>query len=172
MHDLSLRFNSSTINLNIQPKDFIKFVRNLKDYMRCELEEIHDASVDFPVGRLSLPKDGGDVYIKFVHYSSFKCAKEKWEERKNRIDWDNIFVLLEGPSFTPELLDMCAEVEYPLSVMGPENPEIEATYPFYHGFKWYNNWRSGKSLDYKHIFSLKRYLDDFDYISFLNGNKS
>lgn len=100
--------------------------------MRCELEEIHDASVDFPVGRLSLPKDGGDVYIKFVHYSSFKCAKEKWEERKNRIDWDNIFVLLEGPSFTPELLDMCAEVEYPLSVMGPENPEIEATYPFYH----------------------------------------
>lgn len=172
LHDLSLRFNSPTINLNIQPKDFIKFVRNLKDYMRCELEEIHDASVDFPVGRLSLPKDGGDVYIKFVHYSSFKCAKEKWEERKNRIDWDNIFVLLEGPSFTPELLDMCAEVEYPLSVMGPENPEIEATYPFYHGFKWYNNWRSSKSLDYKHIFSLKRYLDDFDYISFLNGNKS
>ncbi|KXA40887.1 hypothetical protein HMPREF3226_00932 [Prevotella corporis] len=54
-----MRFNSPTINLNIQPKDFIKFVRNLKDYMRCELEEIHDASVDFPVGHLSLPQDGG-----------------------------------------------------------------------------------------------------------------
>ena len=107
-----------------------------------------------------------------LRLTPFKCAKEKWEERKNRIDWDNIFVLLEGPSFTPELLDMCAEVEYPLSVMSSENPEIEATYPFYQGFKWYNNWRSGKSLDYKHIFSLKRYLDDFDYISFLNGNKS
>ena len=112
------------------------------------------------------------MYLKFMHYSSFKCAKEKWEERKNRINWKNIFILLEGPSFSSELLDMCAEVEFPLSVMGPENPEIEATYPFYHGFKWYNNWRSGKSLDYKHIFSLKRYLDDFDYISFLNGNKS
>lgn len=55
LHDLSMRFNSPTINLNIQPKDFIKFVRNLRDYMRCELEEIHDASVDCPVGRLSLP---------------------------------------------------------------------------------------------------------------------
>ena len=53
LHDLSLRFNSPTINLNIQPKEFINFVNNLKDYMRCELEEIHDASVDFPVGRLS-----------------------------------------------------------------------------------------------------------------------
>lgn len=59
MHDLSLRFNSPTINLYIQPKEFIIFVRNLKDYMRCELEEIHDASVDFPVGRLSLPNGGG-----------------------------------------------------------------------------------------------------------------
>lgn len=55
LHDLNLRFKSPTINLNIQPKDFIKFVRNLKEYMRCELEEIHDVSVDFPVGRLSLP---------------------------------------------------------------------------------------------------------------------
>lgn len=130
LHDLGLRFNSPTINLNIQPREFINFVNNLRDYMRCELEEIHDASVDFPVGRLSLPKDGGDVYVKFVHYSSFKCAKEKWEERKNRIDWTNVFVLLEGPTFSSELLDMCAEVEYPLSVMGPENPEIESTYSF------------------------------------------
>lgn len=58
LHDLGLRFNSPTINLNIQPREFINFVNNLRDYMRCELEEIHDASVDFPVGRLSLPKDG------------------------------------------------------------------------------------------------------------------
>ena len=171
-HDLSLRFNSPTINLDIQPKEFINFVNNLRDYICCELEEIHDASVNFPVGRLSLPNGRGDVYVNFMHYSSFNRAKEKWEERKNRINWNNIFVLLEGPSFNSELLDMCAKVEYPLSVIGPEKTEIEAAYPFYHGFKWYNNWHPGKSVDYKHTFSLKRYLDDFDYISFLNGNKN
>ena len=138
LHDLSLRFNSPTINLNIHPKEFINFVNNLRDYMRCELEEIHETSVDFPVGRLSLPNVGEDVYVEFMHYSSFIHAKEKWEERKDRINWNNVFVLLEGPSFSSELLDMCARIEYPISVMGPENPQIEATYPFYHGFKWYN----------------------------------
>lgn len=58
-HDLSLRFNSPTINLDIQPKEFINFVNNMRDYMCCELEEIYDASVNFPVGRLSLPNGRG-----------------------------------------------------------------------------------------------------------------
>ena len=61
MHDLGLRFNSPTINLYIQPNEFINFVKNLKDYVRCELEEIHDASVGFPVGRLSLSNGRGCV---------------------------------------------------------------------------------------------------------------
>ncbi|MFR2732701.1 DUF1919 domain-containing protein [Hoylesella buccalis] len=33
LHDFSLRCNSPTINLNIQPKEFINFVNNLTFYI-------------------------------------------------------------------------------------------------------------------------------------------
>lgn len=32
----------------------------------------------------------------------------------------------------------------------------------------YENWFPGKILEYKNIFGLKRFLDDFDYISLIN----
>lgn len=170
LHDLGQRFNSPTVNLSVSLPDFMLLVGDLKENMGCELIEMKDDSVSFPVGVLGTKK--GDVRINFVHYPTFDIAKKKWKERVARINWDNIFILLEGYSFEKELLNECEHVEYPLAVMGPKSMEFEPAYPFYHGFDWYCNWYSGKSLDYKHIFGLKRYLDDFDCIKFLNGNES
>ena len=104
-HDLGLKFNSPTINLQILPQEYTKFCKNLKDYMSMEVQEYKDFSKVhqeqmfhllggnnpyFPVGIL------GDIAILFQHYKTFEEAKEKWDERKQRIDYDNlkyIFVL-------------------------------------------------------------------------------
>lgn len=41
-------------------------------------------------------------------------------------------------------------------------------FSFYRGSNLYENWFPGKILEYKNIFGLKRFLDDFDYISLIN----
>ena len=34
----------------------------------------------------------GDIEIVFLHYKSEKEAMEKWNRRKQRIHWDNLFI--------------------------------------------------------------------------------
>jgi len=48
-----------------------------------------NASCTWPVGGL-----GNDVTINFLHYGDFKEAYEKWEQRKTRVNYNNIFVVL------------------------------------------------------------------------------
>jgi hypothetical protein len=60
-------------------------------------------------------------------------------------------------------------VKYKKAVISNKNIKLETNYNFYFGFSFYNSWYPGKVGDYKYLFSLKRNLDDFDYISFLNS---
>lgn len=87
-HELGLQFLSPTINVRFSSKDFVKFVLNIRHYLQLEFEEEKDNELPYPVGRL------GDITVYFVHYSSFEDAASKWKERCQRIQWDNVFVLL------------------------------------------------------------------------------
>lgn len=100
LHDLGLRFNTPTINLQILPAEFPKFCQNLKHYMETELIEYkepsnlhkydlinmfgHTPKGEFPYGLCD------DIIICFQHYSTFKEAKESWDRRKERIDYEHI----------------------------------------------------------------------------------
>lgn len=66
--DLQLKFNSPTINLQIPPADFCKFINNIDKYLSYELEEVlpppiegfkklGGENINFPVGKL------GDILI-------------------------------------------------------------------------------------------------------------
>ena len=104
--DSHLQYGSPTMWTQILPQEFPKFCKNLKHYMECELKEYKDVSEThmeqinkllhqppyFPLGIVD------DVVILFQHYTSFEQAKEKWDKRKKRIDYDHIgyvFCLLE-----------------------------------------------------------------------------
>lgn len=39
-HRYGLRFNSPTVNLQMSPKDFLKYVQNIEHYSECEIAEI------------------------------------------------------------------------------------------------------------------------------------
>ena len=84
-HDLNLPFNSPTINLSMDTDDFIKLVSNMKYYLGQEIVEIEDKNYQFPCGMLD------DIKIRFNHYDTFEEAVYKWNERKKRINWDNIY---------------------------------------------------------------------------------
>lgn len=85
--DLGLPYLSPTVNLAIEINGFIKMVGNLEWYMEQEIVRIEGES-KYPVGEL-----GGGIRINFVHYKSFEEAIQKWEERKRRIKWDNLYVV-------------------------------------------------------------------------------
>lgn len=90
--------NSPTVGLYFYPDDYIKFILNLKYYTSIEIKMIawqqskyaseikRKGEEGVPVGKLD------DIEIVFLHYHDPKIAKDKWERRKKRINWNNIII--------------------------------------------------------------------------------
>jgi len=110
-HLRNLRFNSPIVNNGTLPCDFVKFCKNLDDYLSCDMVEIEHKSenltpaqiedmhytyggrniedlTDFPFAKVD------DVVILLQHYKSFEEAQKKWYERRTRVNKDNICYFL------------------------------------------------------------------------------
>ena len=162
-YDMKLRFLSPTINLSFDMNDYVKFLENLKWYMEQPIVPFEDNRFDYPTGML------GDIEIRFNHYKTIDEAIAKWEERKKRIDWDNLFILgIDGDNCTYDSLMRFDALPYKNKVIFTHipYPEIKSSY-YIRGFEEKEG--VGVLLYFKKGFWIRRYLDDFDYISFLNG---
>lgn len=161
-HDLDLPFLSPTINLTIEMDDFIRFAENLKWYMEQEIVEVKGEK-GCPAGML------GDVKINFVHYDTFEEGVRKWEERKERINWDNLLLIgSERDGCSYETLERFDRLPYENKVIltRVRYPEISSAYCI-EGFE--EKEELGMVLNYKKQFFRRRYLDDFDYVAFINS---
>lgn len=85
-HDYGLQFKSPFINTYIDPKDFIVLCENLQSYMSFELVK-KNTILKYPVGDLN------GIEIGFPHVKTFEEAKRQWDNRKKRIDYNNIVIL-------------------------------------------------------------------------------
>lgn len=116
-HQHGMRFLTPTINLFFTPEDFNYLCLNFKEYIECELIEYKDDNIEYPVGILS-PDNLNPIKVYFLHYDSFKEAKNKWDDRKTRINWDNICVIstfcypLEVKTLTPKLIEDWNKIKY------------------------------------------------------------
>ena len=86
-HELGLRFNSPLVNLFINTEDYVKYLKNFDYYNSLTLSFVTDDTKSYPIGKLD------DVTIDFVHYKSNEEAEQKWEERKKRINKNNMFII-------------------------------------------------------------------------------
>lgn len=160
-YDLGMRYLSPTVDLSIEMNDFVKMVKNLKWYMEQELVEAKEEA-KCPVGIL------GDIKIYFIHYVSFCEGKSKWEKRKKRINWDNIFIVgSERDGCTYETIKNFEELPYKNKVIFTykEYPEFSSTYCMK---RFKEKGELGIITDFKNQLLKRRYLDDFDYVEFLN----
>lgn len=160
-YDLNLPYLSPTINLSIGMDDFVKMAGNLKWYMQQEIT-LSGGPEAYPVGMLA------DVRIQFVHYADFAEGVAQWNERKKRINWDNLFIVgtqKDGCSY--ETLQKFDQLPYENKVVftKTEYPEFQSAC-YMKGFEAEEE--LGVLTNYKEQFRLRRYLDDFDYVSFLN----
>ena len=89
----NLQKQSPTIGVFFMAQDYIKFLKDLREYIQCELEFIspnesrwkdyvkNDSRFgNYPIGKLK------DIEIFFLHYKSEEEAREKWERRCKRIN--------------------------------------------------------------------------------------
>ena len=96
---------SPTVGMFFMAEDYITFLSDLKGYINGTLEFIKpersrwkDASQvsgdkrfgSYPVGVLSNGKNNVEIF--FLHYHSEEEAKDKWERRCKRINWDKLLV--------------------------------------------------------------------------------
>ena len=160
-HDLGLRFNSPTINLFFEAEDFLRFAENLEHYLSLEVEKV-DSPLPYPVGRI------GDVNLYFMHYKRFEDAKAKWEERCKRVDYHNLyFVMTEREGFTLPVAERFDKLPYRRKVLFTHVPMPKISSAYYlPGFE--KESELGVITDLKKKFWRRRYLDDFDYVRFLN----
>lgn len=115
-HDLGLPFLSPTINAFIPEPGFVKLVLDLRHYMEQEL--VIRWGEEYPIGTLD------DVDIHFMHYNTCKEAKEVWEKRKARINWDRIFVLgTDRDGFDAETYEQWKQISYP-KILFTAHPEF------------------------------------------------
>lgn len=88
--DLGLPFLSPTINLLFYAPDYIKFLSRMDYYLSIDMINASKSKYgdfNYPIGLLN------DIEVHFVHYSNYEEARDKWEERKKRVNKDNIFII-------------------------------------------------------------------------------
>lgn len=165
-HNLGLMFRSPTIDLAIPQKDFFAFVQNLEGYLHAELTEVPDASNEFPVGQLEY--NGERITINFIHYATFDIAKQKWDQRKARVDLSNVYIIFQTLGVTESIVHDFESLPYKNKLLiaknNPTNSEIVQTLDVLAK----PDYQYGEILKFKSPFSLQRYMDAIDYVSFLN----
>lgn len=160
-HELNEEFRTPTVNLWMEPHDYIKFVQNLKEYIEAEVEQI-ESDHDYPMGLLK------DIKIHFMHYSDFQTAKRKWDERKARINWNNLyFMMVQCEGCTKEIVELFEKLPYKNKVIftTEEYSNISCAVHIQGTVNEKN-----EIIDlcqYKGKFTGKRWIDEFDYVTFL-----
>lgn len=155
--DLQLPFLTPTVALSMKLRDLIRMCFDLKGYMGEELVEVR-SDKPYPVGRIA------DIQINFVHYDSFDEARAAWNRRKERINYDNIFVIVkEDGHISPQRNEDFQRIPYP-KVMLVSHPTDEPNEFYIPGFE--QRGVLGDIIQYQDY--RRRYFEQFDFVSFLD----
>ncbi|MGZ9850991.1 DUF1919 domain-containing protein [Limosilactobacillus ingluviei] len=165
-HNLGLKFLSPTINLWFKPDDFITFLSDIKFYLtEAELvkDERSSAKYGYPVGLLN-----GEIRLYFQHYDTFTDAKKKWDQRKTRVNFDNLYVIMtDRDGITEDNIREFSELPFKHKVMltGKEYSNFPVTVYIKN---CHENGHLGNVFKRSKITG-KSKLDNFDFVSFLNS---
>ena len=160
-HDLGQQFRSPFVNLWLTSEDFVLFLEQPQKYLSQELAFMNSPYL-YPVAKLD------DITLYFQHYSSEEEAREMWNRRKLRINWNNLFVMMtDRDQCTLDLLCRFDRLPYRNKVVFTCKPMPEiASAVYIPGFEkdqcvgicseFVDNWRG------------IRYYDSFDFVDWLN----
>ena len=181
-HSVGEQFRSPTVNLVIYEYDFITFCQNLKAYSECPLEQPGSdeekekySAHNYPVGILrGACKNLPDITVYFVHYTSFEQAKGSWHKRFARVNYDDIFIIMDrGMDATDEILNLFHQLPYQNKVFFTHKEDL-ARWPQTFRFSYYT--KEDYVIAYMYTLVRKglleyRILDEFDCVRWLNSGE-
>ncbi len=90
---LGMEFLSPFINMYVNETDYLKLLRHPKSYLTHEptlVEYRYEPTLqnEYPICRID------DVELHFNHYTTVEHAIDKWNSRKVKVNWDNLFVMM------------------------------------------------------------------------------
>lgn len=161
---LGREFLTPTINLWIRQDDFIKMCCDLKHYMELELEFI-DTDAAYPVAKL------GDITIHFNHDKDRYVAAEKWNRRKQRINYDRLYIILYyGDGITKRDIEKLNKIRCRnYVVFSPEVLEQNIGGGVFYFKPNGEDSLSMRGMD-QNIWGIRTIERKFDFIDFLNQN--
>ena len=117
-----------------------------------------------------IKKNNSGIIIHFLHYKSLEEAANKWIERGKRINYNNLFIIWHNGSVSgpdKESFERFQTIpQQKLLITGSNfnyNDENVVKLKLYG-----KNYFPGKILIRKSKYSAKRFLDEVDYVSWLN----
>lgn len=164
--DLKVRMNSPTRNFYFNADDYIKFCKNLDYYLTLQPEpytgNYSGGGAEYLMASL------GDLKMFLVHYSSVEQCRDEWIRRRERVNKDNMFFVMNDRNF-------CTEKEIREFDELPYNNKVCFTHKKYPQYKS-TYFISGSEADdflkgvmnYVHPLWIKRYYDQFDFVDWLN----
>lgn len=161
LHDLQMRFNSPFINLWIKPTDFIKYLNDMDYYNSYPLSFVKSEK-NYPVGRLD------DITLYFQHYKSEKEALDKWNQRIQRINTNNLFIIMtdrDGCTYQ-DLLNFDKLPFNKVVFTHKYYPQIKSAV-FVKDFQ--ESDEVGNLYEFKSFFAGTKYYDMINYVSWFNG---
>lgn len=163
-HRLGMKFLSPTINLWFFQNEFVKFIRNLPEYLAKELEFI-PSEFNYPVARL------GDVRIMFNHCKTEEEARNAWNSRRDRVNFDNLYIILyDRDDLTREDILSLKNVKCKRLVVLSEKeyPDIDYVKTIRRCPKPRLNDAAFLDIDARGIRTFEK---QFDFVAWLNGEK-
>ena len=164
-HWLHLQFRSPFINLWLTPEDFVTALENFDEFINTPLLELKNSGMDYPVAIGAF-----NIKVYFMHYKSYEEAIEKWNERKKRINKDNLGVILSNYlGGDKQLLKRFNDLPFKNKVVFTNNKWDEKTTK---AAIYLKNYDPCKGNIYRTIsITGKRCIDQFDYVKFINKLK-
>lgn len=167
-HELNLKFLSPTVNVGVfNNEEFFTLCQHLKYYMTLE-HELIGPTPDNHFFNTKLYGKYGDITFTFGHFNSVNEITQQWEKRKKRINYNNIFIIMDGDNCSDRIVGEFNNLPYKNKVIitkkaYPDNPSVFAiTNPNYH---------KGDILKYGLMNESARWFELFDYVHFFNtGN--
>ena len=178
MYDsLQLKKLSPTCGMTIGRYAFVIFCRHLKEYLSMPVEVPTEEERKLypgckaPIGMLHASDTLPPIGLIFTYYDSLEKARETWYRRRERVNYDNLFFILNCATEKDEhLLDEFERLPYENKVAFTALEDRERWKDTF-SFRCFSdgNYHPGYFMDYVLTDSgIFHVLDDFDYVNWLN----
>lgn len=147
--------------------EYIRMLKNLKYYLSLPLHFISVEESKYKDELVRLNQQDkiigklGDVEIVFLHYPTQEEAREKWERRAKRINYDNLIVKFSRQNLcTDEHIEIFSQLPYEKKIFF-DNMDTTDKYPFSIYYKGQEN--IGYLRD--DISQYRKYVDILEFIN-------